>query len=180
MLAQFKSLRSSLETVKNMSSTERLGAAYNLLTERTAKKSIREDYYQYSSLIAEYFCTLSNFGLFGVGLYYRDEATLFAATMSALSHAIPSQRLHDLDMLGVVAIAAKVCNNYQVLLDDPKTVAWGAGALSINFIDTNITRRHLDKVGPWIHVVWHLAAALALYQFNVAQNEIMERPLHRM
>lgn len=180
MLAQFKSFRSSLETVQNMSSTERLGAAYSFLTERTSKKSIREDYYQYSSFIAEYFCTLSNFGLFGVGFYYRDEATLLAATMSALSHAIPSQRLHDLDMLGVMAIAAKVYTNRQVLLDYPETVAWGAGALSINFLDTNVTRRHLDKVGPWIHVVWHFAAAFALYKFDVAQNEIMERPLLRM
>lgn len=176
MLAQFKSFRSRLETVQNMSSTERLDAAYNFLTERTSKKSIREDYYQYSSFIAEYFCTLSNFGLFGVGLYYKDEATLFAATMSALSHAIPFQRLHDLDILGVMAIAAKIYINRQVLLEYPETVAWGSGALAINFLDTNLTRRHLDKIGPWIHVIWHFTAAFALYKFDVAQNEIMERP----
>jgi hypothetical protein len=148
-------------------------AVYNYLTAKTAEKSKREVYYQHSRFIAEYYCTLSNIGLFAVGIYYRDEATLFAASFSALSHAIPSQRLHDLDMLGVIAIGAKVCLNYRVLLEHPETAVWGAMALAINFLDTNVTRSHLDTVGPWIHVLWHFVAALALYKFNDAQNENM-------
>lgn len=165
-----------IQTVQGMSDPTHIQKILNFLTEPTARKSVREYYYQHSDFIAEYFCTLSNLGLFAVGFYYRDEAALLAATFSALSHAIPSQRLHDLDMLGVVAVLTKVASNYEVLLKKPSSAAWGAGALAINFIDTMITRKYLDSVGPSIHVIWHLASAFAMHKFNEAKNELSAEP----
>lgn len=141
------------------------------LSQITDMKSKREDYYQYSNLFAEYFCTISNLGLFAVAYYYRDFATLAAATFSALSHAIPLQRLHDLDLLGVFFILGKAVTNYKLFMDRPDILAFGAGALTINVMDTYITRKYLDKIGPSLHVTWHLAAALALYKINQGQVE---------
>jgi hypothetical protein len=62
-----------------------------------------------------------------------------------------------------------VATHHKVLLANPWVMAWGAGAIAINLLDTFITGNYLDKVGPAIHVAWHLAAALALYKFNQAQ-----------
>lgn len=142
---------------------------YRFFSKPTDKKSQREDYYQYSNYLAEYWCTLSNIGLFAVGCYYGDFATLAAATFSALSHAIPSQRLHDLDMLGVAGVLGKAINNYDVILKRSDVIATGTAALAINVIDTVLTRKHRDKIGPWLHVAWHIAAATALGVLNQAQ-----------
>src|SRR5690242_12616155 len=147
-------------------------SVYRFFSKPTDKKSQREDYYQYSNYLAEYWCTLSNVGLFAVGCYYGDFATLAAATFSALSHAIPSQRLHDLDMLGVVGILGKAVNNYDVILKRKDVIATGTAALAINVIDTILTRKYRDKIGPWLHVAWHIAAAAALGVFNQAQLDI--------
>jgi hypothetical protein len=57
-------------------------------------------------------------------------------------------------------------------MEKPDLLAWGAGAITINAIDMLVTRKHLDKIRPAIHVTWHLAAALALYKFNQAQIEV--------
>jgi len=162
----------ALNTIKDK---ESLQGIYNFLNEITASKSVRENYYEHSDFIAEYYCTLSNLGLFAVACYHKDYATLFAATFSALSHAIPSQRLHDLDMAGVLLIFGKVMMNYNVFIERPSTLFWGAGALCVNLLDTLVTRNHLGKVGPVIHVAWHFAAALALYKFNEARLDIIEQ-----
>ena len=145
---------------------------YGFFSKPTNKTSQREDYYQYSNYLAEYWCTLSNVGLFAVGCYYGDFATLAAATFSALSHAIPSQRLHDLDMLGVVGILGKAVNNYDVILNRSDVIATGTAALAINAIDTVLTRKHRDTIGPWLHVAWHIAAATALGVLNQAQLDM--------
>lgn len=142
---------------------------YSFFTEPTARKSQRENYYQYSNYLAEYWCTLSNLGLLAVGCYYGDFATIAAATFSALSHAIPLQRLHDLDILGVAGVLGKVIANYEVISKRTDVIATGAAALTLNLIDTVVTRKHLDKVGPYLHVAWHIAAAIALGKLNQAQ-----------
>lgn len=104
-----------------------------------------------------------------MGFQYRDFATIAAATFSALSHAIPLQRLHDLDMLGVVGILGKAAAHYDILSNRTDVLAIGSIALALNAIDTVLTRKYRDKTGPWLHVAWHIAAALALAQFNQAQ-----------
>lgn len=169
-----------MNAVEKMPGKDHLKGALKFLTELTDKKSQRENYYQYSNHFAEYFCTISNLGLFAVAFYYKDYATFAAATFSALSHAIPSQRLHDLDMLGVFVIFGKAIANYKMIMQKPDVLAWGLGAFSINVLDTIITRSYLDKIGPSIHVVWHLAAAFALYKFNQAQIEFSKNELQTM
>ena len=166
-----------MSAIDKMPRKDHLEGALRFLTEITDKKSKRENYYQYSNYLAEYFCTLSNLGLFAVAFYYNDYATLIAATFSALSHAIPSQRLHDLDMLGVFIIFGKAIANYKMIMQRPDVLAWGIGALTVNILDTVITRSYLDKIGPSLHVTWHLAAAFALYKFNQAQITFSESEL---
>lgn len=161
-----------MDIVDSMASRETLKKILGFLTETTANKSKREQYYVHSKYISEFFCTISNAGLFGVGLHYKDPYVLLAAIFSALSHAFPLQRLHDLDIAGVMLIFLKVATHYQTVLEKPTTLAWAAGALSINVLDTFVTRKHLDKAGPWIHVAWHLAAAVAMYQFDRAQHQL--------
>ena len=122
----------------------------------TAASSVREPYYTHSAYIAEFFCTLSNLGLLVVAWMHRDSEVLFAAVCSILSHAIPLQRLHDADILGVVVIGMKVWRNRHMM--NTATVGIGAGALCINLVDYMLA-------SPISHVVWHCAAAYALHQF---------------
>ena len=166
-----------LTTIEKMPNSDHIKGAVKFLTQLTHKKSVREHHYKYSSYLAEYFCTISNVGLFAVGYYYEDYTTLFAATFSALSHAIPLQRLHDLDIAGVFAIFSKAAANWKILIEKPGIMLYGASALTLNLLDTKITRKYLDKIGPTLHVIWHLAAALALYKFNQAKSEITPEEL---
>lgn len=166
-----------MNAVENMPGKDHIEGALIFLTQVADKNGKRENYYRYSNYIAEYFCTISNLGLFAVGCYYGDFALLVAATFSALSHAIPSQRLHDLDILGVFIVFGKVITNCNIFIEKPEVLAWGAGALTINLMDTIITRKYLDKIGPVIHVAWHLAAALALYKLNQAQVDVTNEEL---
>jgi hypothetical protein len=65
-----------MNAVENMPGKDHIKGALKFLTQITNTKSKREDYYQYSNHIAEYFCTISNLGLFAVGFYYNDFAVL--------------------------------------------------------------------------------------------------------
>jgi len=169
-----------LQTVEAMPAKEHVLGALKFLTQITDQKSKREAYYIHSNYLAEYFCTLSNIGLFAVGYFYNDFSTLLAATFSALSHAIPSQRLHDLDMMGIFLIFGKAVANYKMIMKRPDVIAWGATALTINVMDTVITRNYLDEIGPGLHVTWHIAAALALYKFNQAQLETTDEEIQNI
>ena len=138
------------------------------LLEPTRLASQREEYGVTSNQIAEFYCTISNIGLFLVALYYHDYATFFAALFSTLSHAFPYQRLHDLDIIGVVGVGLRVIYYRHALYKYPTVIVIGGVALLINLIDTWVTRRYLKRVGPWLHVVWHLSITFALYKFNEA------------
>lgn len=163
-----------MTVVDNLPGKDHVKGVLRFLTEITHQNSRKEHYYQYSNWFAEYFCTISNLGLFAVAFYYHDFATLAAATFSALSHAIPLQRLHDLDFLGIFIIFGKVIANYKIIMDSPSVLLFGFGALTVNILDTVVTRDHLDKIGPTLHVIWHLAAAFALHKLNQAQNDFTE------
>lgn len=140
------------------------------------KKSAREAYYTHSDYVSEFYCTISNIGIIGAGLYYGDYSAIAAGAFSALSHAIPSQRLHDLDLLGVALVGINVAANYDVALKRPDVLIWGAGAMALNVIDTvlarNVSSEQFSKIEPWLHVAWHLSAGLALYKFNSAKADL--------
>lgn len=124
--------------------------------------------------IAEPACTISNIPMFAVAFYYNDPTLMFAATASALSHAILNQGLHDLDMIGVALIGIKAIQNSRLILSNPQLLLVGAFALAVNLVDTNVTRRYPEAVGPWLHVAWHLMAAVAMQQFDSALSHQMQ------
>lgn len=155
-----------MDNVKLMPSDNHRIGVLLFLTELTALGSRREMPFATCRFFAEFFCTISNAGFFGVAYRFKDYATLAAGIFSALSHAIYSQRLHDLDILGVIAVVVKIAINYKLVLANPRLAYLGAAAITINLIDALVTRRYLETVGPTIHVIWHLSAAGALYEFN--------------
>lgn len=112
--------------------------------------------------------------MFVVAFYYNDPTLMFAATASALSHAILNQGLHDLDMIGVALIGIKAIQNSSLILSNPQLLLVAAFALAINLVDTNVTRRYPEVVGPWLHVAWHLMTAVAMQQFDSALNHRMQ------
>ncbi|WP_419418728.1 hypothetical protein ACNVED_09210 [Legionella sp. D16C41] len=127
--------------------------------------------------IAEPACTISNIPMLAVAFYYNDPTLMFAATASALSHAILNQGLHDLDMMGVALIGIKAIGNSRLILNNPQLLLVGAFAMAVNLVDTNVTRRYPELVGPWLHVAWHLMAAVAMQQFDSALNQEMQMNL---
>ena len=123
--------------------------------------------------IAEPACTISNIPMIAVAFYYNDLTLMFAATASALSHAILNQGLHDLDIIGVALIGIKAIQNSRLILSNSQLLLVGAFALAVNLVDTNVTRKYPEAVGPWLHVAWHLMA-VAMQQFDSALSYQMQ------
>lgn len=169
-----KSIDRIMAAVDKMPGKDHVMGALKFLTEITAKKGQREEWYTRSDLLAEYFCTLSNIGFFAVGFYYNDWFTLCAATFSALSHAIPLQRLHELDIAAALAVFAYAASHYAMLVERPDVLLAGAGTLTIGLLDLIVTRNYLDKVGASFHVAWHIAASCALFHFNQIKVELSQ------
>lgn len=138
--------------------------------QQPTKQSSRREYSKGN--IAEFWCTLSNFGFFFVGLLFGDLSLLLAGIFSLLSHTVPSQLVHDLDILGVVLIGIKILLSLPFLISNPVmlpfVLGFGGLAIAINILDAFITPRYYDKVGPWLHVAWHLSAAVAMFSVNLA------------
>jgi len=121
---------------------------------------------------AEFWCTFSNIGFFFVAFLTGDILLFLAGSFSFLSHAVPSQLIHDLDILGVILIGLKVLVSIPLLVLNPMTLpfvlGFGALAISINLLDAYITPRYYEKVGPWLHVAWHVTATTAMLVLNAA------------
>lgn len=153
-------------SIKNWDHNHHLLGALKFLTEIKHVKSRRENFYEVSKFISEFYCTISNLGLFAVAYQYNDVNTLMAALFSALSHAFPLQRFQELDILGVVFVLGNVLANYHVLFENREVIFYGVSAITVNIIDTVISRMNYNKFGPLPHVIWHFLAALALAKFN--------------
>ena len=134
------------------------------------KTSSRREYS--TGKIAEFWCSISNVGFIFVALLFADIPLFLAGTFSLFSHTIPSQLIHDLDILGVVLIGIKVAVCLPLLILNPWSLLvvlpFGALALGINIIDALFTNKYYHKVGPSIHVAWHLTAAFANLVLNAA------------
>lgn len=117
--------------------------------------------------MAEPACTLSNIPMFAVAFYYKDPTLMFAATFSALSHAIPNQLLHDLDIVGCVGIGMKAFINRDIIMSNPNVLLIGAVAVALNISDTIVSRKY-QELEPFVHVAWHIMAAVAMQQFDAA------------
>lgn len=146
--------------------------ALSFLTEITNIEDQCEPYYRYSSQFAEYFCTMTSLGFFAVAFYYKDYATLLAATFSTLSHAIPLKRLNDLDKVFAYNLFLKVMYNYDLLLKYPQILSDGFAAISSGGMDYGIRYcyfKYMEEYATFFHNMWHVTAALTLYEFNKAE-----------
>lgn len=161
-------------TIESMCASSHVLRALNFLTQLTGKTGYDEKFYQHSDYIAEYFCTISNLGFFAVAWMYSDYATLIAGVFSALSHAVPLKILNNLDKIAAHGLFLKVISHYDVLLNNPLALASGAVALTVGGFAIGVGKKNLDKYGASPHVLWHLAAAFALYKFNQARFDVTE------
>lgn len=123
----------------------------------TSRKSQREDWYQVTPFIAEFWCTLSNAGFIAVGLYHRSPELVFAGLASIISHSVPKEWLLMIDKIGVLVVLSTLIREYRLFFDNPRLgipiVALGA----INLMDAHIAR---SKAKTWPHIAWHISAAL--------------------
>ena len=144
---------------------------FSFLSKLMDLKSQRENWYEVSPYIAEFFCFTSNLAILGVGIYDNSWYTILAGLMSAVSHAVPTQFAHDLDMIGVATVSMVGLYNYSKVINSPRTLYSGLFALTMNAVDTSLSRTYGSAFGPWLHVGWHLTAAYALHNLNVTLYE---------
>jgi hypothetical protein len=128
----------------------------------TDPKSQRENWYQVSPYIAEFWCMISNAGFIYAGLKHKSPELIFAGIASMVSHAIPKQWLLYVDKLGVAIAASKVIRNYDALVKNPQLVIPIGIAGSLNATDAYFAR---NKGCTLPHVVWHLSAAYISHIF---------------
>ncbi len=82
---------------------------------------------------------------------------IFAGLASIASHSIPKQSLLYVDKLGVLVVLLLFARKYQAFIDNPKLLLPVLGLVAINLTDIYMARQ---KWQTWLHVVWHLSAAL--------------------
>jgi len=122
----------------------------------TDKKSQREDWYQVSPYIAEFWCTISNAGFIYVGLKHQSPEILFAGLASTAIHAIPKQWLLYADKIGVLAALSLAIREHKALSQNPQLMLPVLGLGAVNATDMYLARNY---GATWPHVVWHLSAA---------------------
>lgn len=145
------------------------------LIQNTPLSSRREFWPEISG---EPFCTISNIGFFLVAWRHKDYATLFAGTASAVSHAFPLKIWHHLDILSVCLVMAKVIANHNAVIKNPTVIKYGAFSILLNVADTIFTKNNVRSVNPYLHCLWHILAAIALNQFNLAMaRELRQKAL---
>lgn len=133
------------------------------------EKSQRENWYEVTPYIAEFYCTASSVPIILAGCGENMSwYTIFAGMMSVLSHTMPTQWAHDLDMLGVIVIGLVVFYNLPAVISSPYALCHGLFAIVINSIDTTLSRKYGRNLGPWLHVLWHALAANALSNLQYA------------
>lgn len=124
----------------------------------------RENWYDRTPYISEFWCALSNIPLIGVGLHYRSPEIIFAGLASFAYHSCPKQWLLYVDRFGVALAFWKLAREYQALKENPHLLALPAVAGAINLLDVYLGQY---KGKTWPHVAWHLsAAAMAAYYLS--------------
>ncbi len=129
-----------------------------------------EGHYLHSKYIAEFYCTLTNIGFFIVGCYFQDYATLAVAIFSTISHALPLKGLILLDILVANLVLLKVLSAYTLVIAHPNIIIAGVVTFIFGILDKFVGRKHLHIFGGLFHSIWHLSAAIALFNFNQASN----------
>lgn len=122
----------------------------------TDQKSQREDWYQVTPYVAEFWCTVSNVGFIVVGVHQNSPELVFAGAASIVSHTIPKKWLLTVDKIGVLVALSKFAREYKVVINNPSLLIPIAALGAVNMIDAYLAR---VKGKTWPHVVWHLSAA---------------------
>jgi hypothetical protein len=126
---------------------------FNRLTESPSQ---RENWYQVTPYIAEFWCTVSNVGLLAVGFYRRSFELVFAGSASVVSHTIPKQWLLLVDKIGAALVVLKLFREYKVIIENPFLIK-PVAALGMVFV-TDVCLARLKGI-TLPHVIWHLSAA---------------------
>lgn len=134
-------------------SDEKNTGFFNRLTESASQ---RENWYQVTPYIAEFWCTVSNIGLLAVGFHRKSFELVFAGAASIASHAIPKQWLLLVDKIGAMLVVLKLFREYKVVLQNPFLMK-PITALGLIFVMDVCLARLKGITLP--HVVWHLSAA---------------------
>lgn len=128
----------------------------------TEAKSQREDWYQVTPYMAEFWCAVSNIGFIYAGVQHKSPELLFAGVASLVSHSIPKQWLLHVDKLGVLIALTKLIREREVLKQNPKLLLPIALAGGVGLFDVYLARKRGRSEG---HVLWHLCAAYAANEF---------------
>jgi len=128
----------------------------------TDQQSQRENWYEVSPYIAEFWCTISNIGFLYVGAQHQSPAVLAAGIASIASHTVPRQWLHKLDILGVIGVLGRVAWEYPTIQHKSWLIIPAAVAGCVNAADAHLSRHYGYT---WPHVLWHLTAAASIHIF---------------
>lgn len=127
-------------------------------------ESQRENWYQVTPYISEFWCALSNAGLIYVGLKHQSPELLIAGLSSFAYHSCPKQWLLHLDRVGVALALTKFAREYKVIQDNPQFLALPVAVAALNGFDEYLGRYHGQT---WPHVAWHLSAAFMADRFLI-------------
>lgn len=121
----------------------------------TDKSSQRENWFERTDYISEFWCALSNIGFLIVGWYFNSYVLIIAGLASFLCHSIPLQLLLYIDKF------CAMCAVYQLVeVHGMQSYKYMIPLGIMLMIDTYVSRA---KQICWCHVMWHfVAAAIAL------------------
>lgn len=125
-------------------------------------ESQRENWYQVTPYISEFWCALSNAGLIYVGLKHKSPELLAAGVASFAYHSCPKQWLLHVDRAAVGLTLIKFVREYEVVKKNPQFLAMPVAVAAINGLDEYLGRY---KGKTWPHVAWHLSAAWMANKF---------------
>jgi hypothetical protein len=191
-----------MNAAERMPNEDHVKGALRFFTHIRDDRHKREEYYQWSPYVAEFFCTISNLGIFAAGAYSAKFSALIAATFSILSHAIPTQLFQTLDQSGAVfgilfEAAIQIGLEWDRIKTQPTTLltalAYPAGALAIGFVDTLPSRIdyfypgfkkevedkypiYKEVIAPTLHSTWHSAGGIAIIMFYATLAELLREP----
>jgi len=140
---------------------------FNRLAEHETQ---RENWYQVTPYISEFWCAISNIPLIAVGLHYKSPEIIFAGLASLTYHSCPKQWLLHVDRIGVALTFFKLAREYKVIVENPHLLALPAAVGAINLLDVYLGQY---KGKTWPHAAWHLSAAgMAAYYLSLMKGKL--------
>lgn len=138
----------------------------------TPARSRRENWFQVTPWIAEFWCWVSNLGFLYVAWKHQEPGIAFAGMASILSHAIPWEPFLWFDKVGVLLALGSVASRLWMKKMHWQTMVGGAISLAcLNGLDYLLSP--FQYLWPWPHVLWHgAAAALSFYFLELKKSNV--------